>query len=114
MIKGRSCKNPPYERMTDKKWDSLGKILTVKQALDLWWNSVRIRIYTNGSHENAITYKCDDGEYEVSELADLLDISEEEALKTKIILDESYFEDSDDNPIVYAMLYTPIKEALGL
>lgn len=104
MIKGRSCKNPPYEFMTEKKWDSLGETITIKQALDMWWNSVRVRT-PNGMEKHTFTvYKCYDGEYDLSDMADVLEISEKDILKCKITLDDEYDEDSDGYPIVFATL----------
>lgn len=104
MIKGRSCKNPPYEFMTAKKMDSLGETMTIKKALDMWWNSVRVRTPKGMEPHTFIMYKCDDGEYDLADMADVLEISEEDILKCKITLDEQYDEDSDGYPIVFATL----------
>jgi hypothetical protein len=41
---GRSCKRPPYKYLTVAKDNSLGQTLTVRKRLDLWWNSVRVRV----------------------------------------------------------------------
>ncbi len=99
---GRSRKNPPYKWMTDAKWNSLGETVTVKKALDLWWNSVRVRIPTES--KTVCIYKCYDGEYETSQLEKVLKCSDEEVLKYSIELDNSYDEDSDGYPIVFATL----------
>lgn len=99
---GRSRKNPPYKWMTDAKWNSLGQTITVKKALDLWWNSVRVRIPAKS--ETVCIYKCYDGEYETSQLEKVLKCSDEEALKYSIELDNSYDDDSDGYPIVFATL----------
>lgn len=106
MIKGRSCKNPPYEFMTRAKVNSLGKTLTIKQALDKWWNSVRVHL-PNG--DTAIIYKCDDGEYELYEMKFVSKVSDWDAkdadiLKMKIRLDDRAHEDGDGLPIVFATL----------
>ena len=100
MIKGRSCKNPPYDYMTETKWNSLGETLTVKEALDMWWNSIRVRTNNN----TALIYKCYTGEYETCELEDLLDTTETKVLKLVITLDNEYDEDADGYPIIYASL----------
>lgn len=100
-LRGTSNQNPPYRWMTQAKWDSMGCTMTVKQALNKWWNSIRVRVPGQGS---ACIYKCDDGWYEVDSLARKLKITQEEALKLKITLDDSYEEDDDDNPIIYATL----------
>lgn len=99
---GRSRKNPPYKWVTDAKWNSLGKTITIKKALDLWWNSVRVRV--PAKIETACIYKCYDGEYETSELEKILKCSDEEVLKYLIELDDSYEEDGDGYPIVFATL----------
>ena len=102
---GRSRKNPPYRWMTDAKWDSLGKTLTVKKALDLWWNSIRVKVPVG--QKIACIYKCYDGEYETSQLEQLLKCSDEEVLQYSIELDNAYDEDSDGYPIVHATLCRP-------
>lgn len=106
MVKGRSCKNPPYEFVTRAKWNSLGQTLTVKQALDKWWNSIRVHL-PNG--DIALIYKCYDGEYEVSEMRFISQArgcnqKDEEILKMHIQLDDEYHEDGDGYPIIYANL----------
>lgn len=104
MIKGRNCKNPPYRTMTDGKWESLGQTITIKKALDLWWNSIRVRT-PNGMESRVFTiYKCYDGDYDIANMADWLEIDENDLLKCKITLDEGYDEDSDGYPIVFATL----------
>lgn len=104
MIKGRSCKNPPYKYMTDKKWDSLGETITIKEALDMWWNSVRVRTPKGIENHIFTMYKCCDGEYVLDDMADILEISEEDILKCTITLDDEYDDDGDEYPIVYATL----------
>lgn len=104
MVKGRSRKNPPYRAITDAKWDSLGETLTVKKALDLWWNSIRVRMPNGKDYHRFLIYKCYDGEYVLDDMAEALGISEEEVLKLNITLDEDYDEDSDGYPIAFAKL----------
>ena len=100
MIKGRSNQNPPYKYMTDAKWSSLGETMTLKKALDKWWNSIRIKVNDNIT----INYKCYDGEYDIYELADELELDEDEVLKLQITLNDEYDDDGDGYPIVYATL----------
>jgi hypothetical protein len=99
---GRSRKNPPYKWVTEAKWDSLGETMTVKKALDLWWNSIRVRIPEES--KTVCIYKCYDGEYETSQLEQTLKCSDVEASKLLIKLDNSYDEDADGYPIVFATL----------
>ena len=85
----------PYKSMTSKKWDSLGEELTLKQALDLWWNSVRVR-----TKKGTITcYKTCDKEYIVNG-----DYATKDQLNKTILLDEEYDLDADNYPIVFATL----------
>lgn len=104
-MKGRSRKNPPYQYVTDAKWASLGTTMTVKEALDLWWNSIRIKVInTEGKEIVACIYKCCNGYYEVFDLADAFGVDDEAVLKLPIKLDEAYDEDADGYPIVEAQL----------
>lgn len=85
-------KHIPYEYMTDKKWNSLGETMTLKNAMDLWWNSIRVR---TPNKEVITCYKCYDGDYEI--MGNL-------KLNAKITLDDEYNEDADGYPIIFATL----------
>ncbi len=98
MIKGRANQNPPYRWMTDAKYQTLGTTTTLKKALDKWWNA----IYITFPEKITVSYKCADGEYDIYELADALDLTEAETLKVKITISDEWDEDSDGNPVVYA------------
>ena len=76
------------KNITNEKLSSLGETLTLKQALDLYWNSVRVR-NKNNIH---ICYKCFDEDYVYEELNP----------NTIIVLDDEYDYDADGYPIVYA------------
>ena len=99
---GRSCKRPPYRYLTVAKDNSLGQTLTVRKRLDLWWNSVRVRV--SGKSETVCIYKCHDGFYETYELEQALNCSDEQVLTLKIKLDGCEDEDADGYPIVFATL----------
>lgn len=90
---GRSCKNPPYEYMTSKKYDSIGETMPLKKALNMWWNCVRL-VFDN---ETYYCYKCCDGEYELNGL-------DEAYLNVPVELEDDYDEDADGYPIIYAHL----------
>lgn len=77
----------------DKAW-SCGETMKLKEALDLWWNSVRIRTDegTVLCYKNA--YTCDEP-YTIGNLPKL-------ALKREVVLDDEWDEDADGYPIVYA------------
>ena len=81
-------KNPPYEHLTTAKWNSLGKTMTLKDALDCWWNSIRVRT----SKGILCCYKCHDNTYEHDGIR----------LDRIITLDNEYDEDADGYPIVFA------------
>jgi len=103
-IRGRSRKNPPYEYMTDAKWDTLGEIVSIKKALDVWWNSIRVRYNIEGKQGVACIYKCSDGYYEISNLKDLFSWSDKQTLDHWIHIDKQYDEDADGYPIAFATL----------
>ena len=81
-----------YMNLTSDKYNSLGKTMTLKDALDLWWNSVRVRT-KDGVR---LCYKCHDGDYELCDLS----------LNLTITLDDEWDEDADGYPIVWA---TPLR-----
>ena len=80
-----------YSEVSWSKFNSLGQTMTLKDALDLWWNSVRIdgKGYFK-SFENSYE------DFEGNELDDNL-------LNRKIKLDDEFDEDSDGYPIVGAI-----------
>ena len=105
-LKGRPNKNAPYQWMTDEKWGSLGETMTIKEALDLWWNCIHVRL-PNG--DRAYIYKCSDGWYEIDSLLSSsyikkLKLDVKKVLALKITLDNEYDEDDEENPIVSATL----------
>ena len=84
--------NLPYEYMTDEKWDSLGETMTLKEACDLGWNSIRVRVKGRKDDRTRCCYLCNDGYYELDGLTKEL----------LITLDDGYDDDSDGYPIVFA------------
>lgn len=88
-----------YSEVSWSKFNSLGQTMTLKDALDLWWNSVRIdgKGYFK-SFENSYE------DFEGNELDDNL-------LNRKIKLNDEFDEDSDGYPIVGAIFVDePLKE----
>lgn len=79
-----------YILLTDAKKDSLGKIMKLRDLLDLWWNSVRIdgNICYKNSYE-------EDDKYELDNLA-------KTDLDRKVLVKNWWDEDGDGYPIVYA------------
>ena len=98
-----------YEEITSEKEDSLGKTMTVKDACDLWWNSVRIQ-----SDEEIIVWKnIDDDSYSSNIYEDYdEDDSEElkELLNKEITLESDYYYDEDGYPVVDAVFGKVEKE----
>ena len=101
----RRHSNGYYEgcyRDIDEKWWSCGETMTLKEALDLWWNSVRIEVPVNDGKEKKIyvCYKCaytdKDGPYELDGLP-------KSFLKEEIYLSQEYDEDADGYPYVTAV-----------
>ena len=84
--------NLPYEELTDEKWDSLGETMTLKEACDLGWNSIRVRVRGRRDNRTRCCYLCNDGYYELDGLTKEL----------MITLDDQYDDDADGYPIVFA------------
>lgn len=79
--------------MTNEKWDSLGKRMTLKDALDLWWSSIDVH-----NTESEYHYPCfrnrETGEYETGGIP----------LETEIEL-TNYFEcDAGGRPFIWAKI----------
>jgi len=79
-----------YTLLTDAKKDSLGKVMKLRDLLDLWWNSVRIN--DNICYKNS--YEEDD-EYELDDLT-------EADLDREVLVSYYWDVDGDGYPIVYA------------
>lgn len=75
-----------FEEINEKKIDSLGKTMTLKEAMDLWWNSVRIDggVYYKNCYINYGKYDCP-----------------RELLNKMVKLNEEYDYDNDGYPIIY-------------
>jgi len=86
--------NLPYEYMTAEKWTSLGDTMTLQEACDLGWNSIRVRVKGKKDNRTRCCYLCNDGDYELDGLTK----------KLLITLDDEYDEDADGYPIVYATM----------
>ena len=100
--KYKNINNIPYGYFNKRKHDSLGKTMTIRQALDLWWNSVRIRLI--GDLTYFVCYKCSDYTYELDGLDEELGLTEKKLLRKKIELEDCWEVDSDGYPIVFAKL----------
>lgn len=89
----------------DSKIWVLGEVLTLKEVLDQWWNSVRCYDIEVGER-NLCCYKtaytCDPAyvDFEGNPVSKKL-------LKTYVRVDDEYDEDSDGYPIVRVRLATP-------
>jgi len=79
-----------YTLLTSAKKDSLGKVMKLRDLLDLWWNSVRIG--DNICYKNS--YEEDD-EYELGNLT-------EADLDREVLVSYYWDVDGDGYPIVYA------------
>lgn len=81
--------NGCYHDLDNKTW-TLGELMTLRELLDCWWNSVRIEgacCYRNAHYE--------DGEYELGDL-------DESDLDRLVRVAEDYDYDADGYPIVCA------------
>ena len=89
-----------YTDVNYEKESSLGSDLTVKELLDMWWNSVRIT--GKNIDGRAVLYKqCDDGEYELDKENQPYG---EQILNMIVHTDEIYDADEDGYPIVFAKI----------
>lgn len=100
-----------YEKITSEKEASFGKTMTVKEACDLWWNSVRIQ-----SDEEIIVWKnIDDNSYSCN-IYDEYDEDDSEELKEllnkEITLVSYYYEDG--YPVVDAVFGKAEKNRLKI
>lgn len=100
-----------YNDIDEKYW-SCNETMTVKEALDLWWNSVRIRV-PNKKGKGTTTYICykcaytgKDGPYELDGLP-------KSVLNKMIALDDEYDEDGDGYPFVGAE-FVDVRDVLKL
>lgn len=88
-----------YSEVSWSKFNSLGQTMTLKDALDLWWNSVRI--------DGKGYFKSFENSYEDFEGNEL----DGNLLNRKIRLNDEFDEDSDGYPIVGAVFVDgPLKE----
>lgn len=82
-----------YYDIEAKSW-SCGETMTLKEVLDLWWNSVRIRNNKTIELCYKTAYTCDEP-YS-------LDTLPKSALKKLVKVDDEWDYDADGYPIVYA------------
>lgn len=102
-------KKDSYTEMSVEKWKSLDSDVKVKDLLDMWWNSVRIK--GKGIKGEALLYKdCHDGSYELDEEHNS---HGEDILNMTVHTHSEYDEDADGYPIIHAKLLSKeIKESI--
>lgn len=99
-------KKDSYTEMSSEKWKSLDSDVKVKDLLDMWWNSVRIK--GKGIKGEALLYKdCHDGSYELDEEHNS---HGEDILNMTVHTHSEYDEDGDGYPIIYAKLLSKDKK----
>lgn len=100
-----------YEKITSEKEASLGKTMTVKEACDLWWSSVRIQ-----SNVEIIVWKdIDDNSYTCNIYDECYEDDSEvlkELLNDEITLVSYYYEDG--YPVVDAVFGKAEKNRLKI
>lgn len=93
-----------YMEVSEAKYDSLGQIMKLKDLLDLWWNSVRVRVHGVNNpklYTEIVAYKTESGKYCFDEM--IIDESTYTDILNMIVkVDDEYTEDGDWFPIVYA------------
>lgn len=93
-----------YMEMTEAKYDSLGQTMKLKDLLDLWWNSVRVRVYEVNNpklYTEIVAFKTESGKYyfDGATIGESVDAA---VLDMLVEVDDEYTEDGDWFPIVYA------------
>jgi len=96
-----------YTDITDEKENSIDTDITVKELLDMWWNSVRIK---GGKIKGtAILYKdCKDGSYELDKDNNPYG---EAILDMVVHTKDEWDDDGDGYPIIYATIEGDKKES---
>lgn len=92
--------------VTEEKRRCLGETMTIKDLLDLGWNSVRLR-WKDENIPTAILYKDHEGEYSLDDK--IHNPLQEKVLDVVVKVDECYDEDSDGFPIVFCDEFAQIK-----
>lgn len=92
--------NNSYIDVTEEKEDSLNSNITVRELLDMWWNSVRV---SGGKIKGvALLYKdCYDGSYELDKDRNPYG---EDILDMMVHTSDEWRDDGDGFPIIYATL----------
>ena len=85
--------------VTEEKRKCLGETMTVKELLDLGWNSVRLRWENDPNVPTALLYKDHEDNYELDDK--LHNPLKKEVLNLLVEVDEEYTEDADGYPIIY-------------
>lgn len=89
-----------YTEVTPEKEESLDKDITVKELLDMWWNSVRVS--GDDIEDEILLYKdSKDGSYELDEEHNPYG---EKILDMVVHTNDEWSEDADGYPIIYAEL----------
>ena len=94
--------------VTEGKKKCLGETMTVKDLLDLGWNSVRLR-WANDNIPTALLYKDCDDEYCLDD--ETHNPLQEKALNVVVKVEDHYEEDTDGFPIVYCDEVVPKTES---
>lgn len=89
-----------YTEVTPEKEESLDKDITVRELLDMWWNSVRVS--GDDIEDEILLYKdSKDGSYELDEEHNPYG---EKILDMVVHTNDEWSEDADGYPIIYAEL----------
>ena len=84
--------------VTEEKRSCLGETMTVKELLDLGWNSVRLR-WANDDIPTALLWKDCEDEYSLDD--ETHNPLQEKVLNVVVKVEDHYEEDADGFPIVY-------------
>jgi hypothetical protein len=116
-LKEEKDEDSPYKDVDNQKLGTLGRVLLLKDLLDVMWNSVRLT--GKDIKGQAVLYKTSDGEYKLDTQKHSFG---QEILKMKVKTEDEHTEDADGYPIIKATLTDepltegkkPVMEKMGV
>ena len=99
VMESNEDEDSPYTEVDNQKLGTLGRVILLKDLLDVMWNSVRLT--GKGIKGEAVLYKTSDGEYKLDTQKHSFG---QEILKMKVKTEDEHTEDADGYPIIKATL----------
>jgi hypothetical protein len=99
VMESNEDEDSPYTEVDNQKLGTLGRVILLKDLLDVMWNSVRLT--GKGIKGEAVLYKTSDGEYKLDTQKHSFG---QEILTIKVKTEDEHTEDADGYPIIKATL----------